>query len=377
MKNSRGSKWLVLITGAVILQCAGSKETNRYAQTSLWLCKPGIEHNYCYEDLTATEILPDGTRRIEEHIPAEDPAFDCFYIYPTVDLTGPVGNHTDFTDVSPMLVPLLNQAARFNKLCAIYAPLYRQVTLATFAIPDPEEYLEIAYSDVLEAFKYYMECCNKKRFFVLMGHSQGSIMLRMLLQREFENNPELKKRLITALLIGGDVLVPKGMTAGETFQSIPICTSVEETGCIIAYRSYAEGYPPSIDWPRAFPEGTDSPCTNPANPNNGEEKTYLSGSYFPSAIDFAGIKKILMPDLVTPFFVYRNYYTARCAKTEKGISYLEIGVSPSENDLRENPLPPEEVPLFSVAGLHMVDYNLMLEDLIKLVEIKSITATGN
>lgn len=356
---------------ALYIFCTNEKDTSIYSSQSMWLCREDIENNYCYGDLNATEILPDGSRVIIEHKPAQEPNFDCFYVYPTVDITGPVGNHTDFSDVSPMLVPLLNQAARFNRVCTVYAPLYRQITLMTFALPDVDQYLEIAYQDVLEAFNYYLKHHNRGRPFILMGHSQGSIMLRMLMQREFENNENLKSKLITALLIGGDVLVPEGERVGETFKTIPVCSTAEETGCIIAYRSYAEGYPPTIDWPRGIPEGTDSPCTNPANMNNGEVKSYLGGSYFPRVVDFPGIYEVLMPEIDTPFFVYRNFYSARCAKSENGTSYLEIGINPLPGDVRTNPIPPEDVPLFSVAGLHMVDYNLALEDLIELVRIKS------
>lgn len=351
-----------------LLYCAPEKELNPYRDENLWLCKPGIDKNYCYGDLTATEILPDGSKKIVLHILEKNPEIDCFYVYPTVDITGPIGNHTDFSDVSPMLVPLMNQAARFNPVCAIYAPLYKQITLMTFASPDKDEYLEIAYNDVLNAFKYYLDCCNNGRRFVLMGHSQGSILLRMLIQREFESNDELRNKLLVALLIGGDVLVPEGGVQGETFKTIPLCTSVEETGCVIAYRSYAEGYPPKIPWPSGFPPGTDSACVNPAGTEPGW--IYLSGSYFPAYIDFPGFQITIMPNITTSFFLYRNYFRARCTKGDAG-SYLEISSETVTGDVREIPIPVEEIPLFDVAGLHMIDYNLALEDLIQLVRIKS------
>jgi hypothetical protein len=39
-------------------------------------------------DLTATELLPDGTSRIVKHVVATEPKYDCFYVYPTVALNG-------------------------------------------------------------------------------------------------------------------------------------------------------------------------------------------------------------------------------------------------------------------------------------------------
>lgn len=368
MKQMQMRKVNIFLIALLAIYCSSQESSNPYRDDNLWLCKPGIESDYCYGDLRATEILPDGTTRIVEHLPEQNSEIDCFYIYPTVDITGPIGNHTDFSDITPMLVPLMNQAARFSSVCAVYAPLYRQVTLPTFASPYKDDYLEIAYSDVLDAFRHYLDCCNNGRQFVLMGHSQGSIMLRMLMEREFDSDENLKKRLIAALLIGGDVFVPENERSGGTFKTIPLCSYPEETGCVIAYRSYAEGYPPRIPWPAGFPPGTDSACVNPAG--TGNEWGYLSGSYFPVKIDFPGFQRTIMEGLETPFFLYRNFFRARCSHTEAG-SYLEIGTVPGEGDQRTIPIPLEEIPLFDVAGLHMLDYNLALENLIELVRIKS------
>lgn len=362
---------VIFILLAVSIGCEKEKESSKYADPSMWLCKPDLEHNYCYDDLTATEIMPDGSMVERTHTLAQEPEFDCFYIYPTVDFTGPIGNHTDFSDVTPMLVPLMNQAARFTEICDVYAPLYRQVTIATFAVPDNEEYLEIAYSDVEEAFNYYIRHYNRNRPFVLMGHSQGSMMLRALMQRVLENNKELLDKMITALLIGGDVLVPAGKRVGETFKIIPTCASVEDTGCVIAYRSYSEDRPPTIEWPTGFPAGTEPACFNPANPDNPEIESYLQGAYFPVYVDFAGIKMTLMENVSTPFFLYSRFFTAHCAKTETGNTYLAIGYSPLPGDQRTLPIPPENVPLYDVAGLHILDYNLALRDLIEVVRKKA------
>jgi len=337
---------------------------NRYRDPSLWLCRPDLKKNYCYEDITATEFLPDGSTVVVPHQPSENPLLDCFYVYPTVDIEGEIGNHTDFSDLSPMLVPLLNQAARFSSVCALYAPLYRQVTLKTFSSPYRNEYIEIAYNDVYNAFQYYLQCCHRPgRPFLLMGHSQGSILLRMLIQREIENNPELRRHLLVALLIGGDLLVPTGGKVGGSFQYISVCTTRKEWGCVIAYRSYAEGFPPRIPWPEVYPQGTEPPCTNPAA--SSDEKVFLSGAYFPTRVDFPGLRE----GVDTPFFLYRNFFTSQCVTSPVG-KYLKIGVEVREGDKRTVPFPWEKVPLFWVAGLHMLDYNFMLEDLIRLVKEK-------
>lgn len=375
-------KWLrfpsLLLFLCLLAQCGGGKEsqtpadTNPYAEDSLWLCKPGLAHNYCFDGLTATEIKRDGSALTVPFTPAAQTDFDCFYIYPTVDLTGPVGNHTDFTDVSPMLVPLLSQAARFSELCTVYAPLYRQITILTFKSSKKDEYLEIAYADVAEAFQYYLDHYNQGRPLVLLGHSQGSIMVRMLLQREFDQAPEMRSRLIAALLIGGDVLVPPGETVGETFQNLPLCTSETETGCVLAFRSYAEGYPPPENTfgSNTIPPGTDLACINPADPTGAP--LYLEGAYLPTRVTYAEMNLEIVNGSSTPFVLYRDFYTATCARNQEGISYLEIGAAPQLNDIRTNPVNFGSV-IFnpSVLGLHLLDYNFTLGDLIRQVRVKS------
>ena len=353
---------------------SGVEDSNKYKDNSLWLCKPGLAHDYCYDDLTATEILPDTSRVLRTHEPETKTKVDCFYIYPTVDLTGNIGNHTDFSDVTPMLFPIMNQAAWFNQICTVYAPLYRQVTFATLPNPQADKYKEIAYEDVREAFQYYLKHHNAGRPFIIMGHSQGSMMLRMLIQREIENNEALLSRMVVALLIGGDVRVPQGDIAGDTFQKIPLCTSEDETGCVIAYRSYGEGFTPTGGLLSNPPEGMDIACTNPAD-LTGQKHT-LDAVYFPNEFDFAGVTGTLMTDVTTPFLLYRNLYTAKCAKDDNGISFLEIGTEQGPGDIREIPMTQDDLGIAASLGLHIVDYNLGMGDLLRLVEKKSKAFMG-
>ena len=89
----------------------------------------------------------------------------------------------------------------------LYVPFYRQaagpnVLGALLWKTKPENSdaantaLEIAYEDVEDAFDYYMDQYNKdsnghRRPFILAGHSQGSNLLLMLLERRF-SDPELR-----------------------------------------------------------------------------------------------------------------------------------------------------------------------------------------
>ena len=53
------------------------------------------------------------------------------------------------------------------------------------------------------------------RPFVLIGHSQGSWMLQMLIARTIENDPAVAQRLKLAIIPGFNVLVPQGKLVGR------------------------------------------------------------------------------------------------------------------------------------------------------------------
>ena len=209
----------VLLFGLLALSlaaCGGSDDATKnaarqplnYASDSNWLCRPDMYSDECRgADLTATELLPDGASRIVKHVVATEPKYDCFYVYPTVALSGPVGtvNEATLSNHAPMLDALLSQAARFTGQCRVFAPLYRQVTLPTYNDPSIDAYLEESYVDVAAAFDYFLKTIGNRPF-VVISHSQGSHLIRRLLQRRIDPDPALRARLIVGLLIGGDYL---------------------------------------------------------------------------------------------------------------------------------------------------------------------------
>ena len=342
-----------------------------YGDDALWLCRPGMANNQCFVNrLDATEIHTDLSQTVETHVGVESPPYDCFYIYPTVDLASAAGNHTDFSDITLMLDPLVSQASRFDGQCRIFAPLYRQVTLGTFGAPNADHLQDLAYQDVRAAWRRYLKRDNGGRNVVIMGHSQGSFMTRRLLQEEIDPSPELRARLIAALLIGGDVAVPVGGIVGGSFKNIPLCRSNEETGCVIAYRSFAEGFPPAGTANGVDGAGLDLACTNPAALAGGEGA--FSGTYLPTSTRQPLFNIRPAPEFDTPFILYRNLYAGECVKDAHGHSYLEIRVRPGVGDLRTNLIPFDHPVLApSFLGTHILDYNWALGDLLTLVATKA------
>ena len=219
-----------------------------YGDPRMWLCRPGNDPDECAAKLDATELLPDGSQKVEPHTKATEPKYDCFYVYPTVKLTSG-GPMTDFSDIDITLDPLLAQGARFNQLCRMYAPLYRQLGVVPMAggAPTMGGSFDLGLSDVRLAFKYYLDHLSNGRKFVLLGHSQGTGMLTGVIAQDIDPKPEVRARMISALLLGGAISVPTGKDVGGTFQNVPVCTKPSQTGCAITYMSFSKEVPPSMN----------------------------------------------------------------------------------------------------------------------------------
>lgn len=163
-------------------------------------------------------------------------AVDVFYVHPTVYF-----GRTWNQDVSDARVnqrtdemPIQRQATVFNCCGKIYAPRYRQATLTAFLDKENgSKALDLAYSDVLRAFDYYITHFNKGRPFILASHSQGTRHSVQLVKDRIDGKP-LARRLVAAYLIG--MALPL-----NAFQNVPACRSAEETGCVISYRSVLIG----------------------------------------------------------------------------------------------------------------------------------------
>jgi Protein of unknown function (DUF3089) len=340
-------------------------ESSHYSNPASWLCLPG-RTDACTVDLSATEIHPDGTRSIERFEAAAAPKADCFYVYPTVDLSLIPGNHDDFSSLEPMARTTTAQAARFRQSCALYVPLYRQVTIGTYLQrkESRERGLGVAFADVEASFSEYLERYNHGRPIVLLGHSQGAEMVVRLVRRFFDNDPAMRKRLLVAMAIGGELEAPSGTTVGGTFDNVPACTSETQTGCAIAYRSYAKELP--VDPGRSAPKpGDDSLCTNPADL---EHNTYrpFAATYIPITERARWFMKGV-DGIETPFVMLKDFYAGQCVTGDAGFHYLAISLAAKPGDVRVNPVDFARMPFQKTLGLHVVDYQLPQGELLGLV----------
>jgi hypothetical protein len=303
-------------------------------------------------------------------------------VYPTVLLSGePQMTDLSQAGVDLVLDPLLAQAARFTSLCEVYAPLYRQNGLSGGAIAEGAN-SEIPLQDVRDAFAYYLAHHNRGRNFVLMGHSQGTFMLTSMIAKDVDPNPELRAKLISALLIGGQPWVPVGQTVGGSFKNIPLCQTPGQAGCALGYVSFPAEAPPNssavfgkvVD---VFGAGTAQAdaqvaCVNPVPLAKRSGK--FAGSYFAlnvtNSMLGASVPASVASVVTTPFVIYRDLFKGECTLKD-GYHYLQISAEPAAGDTRELPTYRNQLVEGIGFGLHLVDYNLPLDDLIETVRLQA------
>ncbi|MHB8219283.1 MAG: DUF3089 domain-containing protein [Acidimicrobiales bacterium] len=331
-----------------------------------WLCRPGLESNPCTGSLTTTIVRSSGVRTTLRRGPAPGPPIDCFYVYPTVS-TEATGNAN--LAVQPAETGVANaQAAQFSRDCRVYAPMYRQATLDSLVghstTPvNPGE----AYDDVLAAWHDYLVHYNHGRGFVLIGHSQGAFILKQLISQAVEGKPSVRHRLVSAILLGGNVTVADGKTVGGSFTDVPACRSRFETGCVIAYSSFAASSPPPPNsvFARTSTPGRHVLCTDPAALDGGtgtlraDVPTELHGL---SGVIGSGIAP-LVPRVHTPWVSWPDRFKAECT-TSGGATWLSVSADghSGQSILAQlsHVLPP-------TWGLHLVDVNLALGNLVSIV----------
>jgi hypothetical protein len=345
-----------------------------YTDGAHWVCDATRDGDPCREeDLTATEILADGSTRAVAHRAAEAPTYDCFYLHPTFAFDYATGNEDGFSRTERALDPVLHQAAHFSSQCRVFAPRYRQIRLATYvADPDVERGLEVAYRDVEAAFRYYLEHYGRDRPFVLLGHSQGTHTGRRLLERVIADDPALRARLALAILLGGDVLADARTGEAANTGGVPFCGGDVASGCVVAYRAYAADHPPPAGHAPTVtggvPDGLEPACTEPSI-DGGSLR--FSGSYIATrarqnAYDPWPRNR---PPATTPFILYRDLYEGECVEDASGFPYLAITANPREGDVRTNRLPFESIYYRpDILGLHVLDYAFAIADLRGMAE---------
>jgi len=203
-----------------------------YGDPAAWAARPEIADE-------ADQVPPDSDLADGEM----DAPADVFFIHPTTFLQRTAWNAAIDDQGARGRIDhyvMRYQATAFNGCCRVYAPLYRQATLAAFFAPnraDGEKALDLAYQDIRRAFHHFLEQDNQGRPFILASHSQGSRHLARLLAEEVDGTP-LQDRLVAAYVVG----YPLPMELfGGTFATLKPCADPAQTGCVAGWSSFAEG----------------------------------------------------------------------------------------------------------------------------------------
>ena len=348
-----------------------------YAQPANWLCLPGRD-DACGKPLPTAALNPNGYGSVGQSKPARNAAVDCFYVYPTVSLDQ--ADNSDLSAGPEERSVAAVQFARFASVCRPYAPLYRQGTLAALRRRMTDggartvETMNLAYADVLAAWRHYLKQHNQGRPFVLIGHSQGTVHLTRLLASEIEGS-EAAKRMLSALLLGFNVEVPEGKVVGGSFKQTPLCTKVGQTGCVVTYVSFRATNPPPPGslFGRASRPGMTVACTNPARLRKVTtplDSYWYTGPTTSSAAPFAWSKSGPPP---TPFVRTDGLASAACVNRGP-IGYLAVSVNADPSDARTDEIRGDVVANGVVQpgwGLHLADVNLAQGDLIALIEAQA------
>ena len=222
---------------ALAAPTALAKKPKKVRDTTTWLCKPGIPDNPCEPGFDTTLVSPSGQITGTENVkPDKKRSFDCFYVYPTV--SDDKGTNSDLSIDPEERSIALYQAARYSLHCRVFAPMYRQLTLSAIGGAPSADAAQLAYNDVLAAWTTYLRKYNRGRGVVLIGHSQGSFMLRELIHRAIDRKKKVRRQLISAILLGGNVTVASGRTVGGDFKNVPGCRRAKQFGCVMAFSTF-------------------------------------------------------------------------------------------------------------------------------------------
>ena len=356
---------------------AAGSSRDRWGTT--WLCRPGLAGNPCISPLTATVVRRRGAAHVERAQAASKPAIDCFYVYPTISdqLTVNANLAIGFREREVALA----QASRFSQVCRVFAPVYRQITLSALDHPARITIADalIAYDSVRSAFRDYLAHYNRGRAIVFIGHSQGAAILIRLLKHEVDATPSVRRRLVSALLLGGNVTVRKGSTVGGDFAHIPACESGRQTGCVVAYSSFTAKPPHNSQFGRTTSDAgvrllaphERSPdirilCVNPASLAGG---TFALDPYLPSLI-LAFLPAGSGPTVSTPWVSFPQEYRARCESSGTA-TWLQVSRIAGASDHRPSLTRLQDPAL----GLHVLDVNIALGNLVQLVRDEAAAYT--
>ena len=168
------------------------------------------------------------------------------------------------------------QASQFSQVCNVWAPMYRQATDAALNDGDssaPRHRHRLRQPAVgvegLPGPRQRRPARHLHRALAGRGHADQAAASQV------DPSPKLRKQMVSAIILGGNVQVPTRARRRGSFRHIPTCTSASQTGCVIAYSSFGSTPPArslfgrpgqgvSLQSGQTATKGQQVACVNPA-----------------------------------------------------------------------------------------------------------------
>ena len=290
-----------------------------------------------------------------------DKEVDTFFVYPTV--------YINPAPDAPTIVPVEDEMYReavqvhFNEapqafidLTNLYEPYYRQSNLSAIGALDQYEFMEYQMqeqrTDVYAALDYYFENYNDGRPFILAGHSQGSMMLKIALRDYFQEHTDYLERMVAAYVIGYAITTDDL----EFNPALKFAEGPDDTGVIVSWNT--EG-------PENKHEGNITVMKNAIsiNPLNWKrDETYAPVSEN---------KGDRLPVVKENEFLPSEFEPQRPGRADAKLD-VERGVVVCTTlpERYVTPIDPSSGNLFGPASLHLIDYTAYWDNLRENVQTR-------
>lgn len=202
------------------------------------------------EEFAITDLAGTPTDYAKEenwlNIPEITHEVDTFYLYPTC-YSDESEDAKPICDIDNEIMrnkarPVYgNQATVYEESTNVFAPFYRQSNIFEVVGLSNEELEKYQMAeqrtDVYAALDYYFENYNEGRPFILAGHSQGSIMTKIVLGEYMQAHPEYYERMVAAYPIGYSIT----RDWLEEHPYLKFAKGADDTGVIVSWNTEGKG----------------------------------------------------------------------------------------------------------------------------------------
>jgi hypothetical protein len=283
------------------------------------------------------------------HLPENaDKDVDTLFIYPTLY----INPEPDAPAIVPVEDPMLRAAVSnhyiqapmvFEEMTNVYEPFYRQSNLCALDGKESEELMAFQLreqrTDVYAALDYFFENYNKDRPFILAGHSQGSLMLKIALCDYFKEHTEYLERMVAAYVIGFSITTDDL----EINPALKFAEGADDTGVIISWNT--EGPGNKNEENAVVLENAIS--INPINWKRDD-------TYAPASENLGDHIPVMNPGTLEAVDV--NVHKPGLADAQVDLERGTVICTALEDEYAQ-PLVPEMGYIFGHASLHLVDYS--------------------